>query len=411
MDFYRQVQAISDTLLSLDFQKEFGTKEVNEKTVKNLVAQENTLEKKITTAKSRLRYLTTLSGKKVEERPTCQICLEVYEIGIISNCGHSFCKECTLIWRKTAANCPFCKAHLRPKDFFQVTYSPKDLAMKKEQAGPKGSIPGGKRIYEDVDDQMLREIKSINLENSYGSKIDMITRHLTWLQRNEPGFKAVVFSQWSDVLEVVKESLSRAEVGFASLEKDGLSKFKHDPDVSCFLLHAKSQSAGLTLVNATHVFLCEPLLNVGLELQAVSRVHRIGQQRATTVWLYVVNNTVEQSVLELATRRRMAFIGQNNDEDTPMSDAESSQLLDEKLEAAESDELREGLGKLIEKSPGGGELVDTKDLWDCLFTRTDAGSGAPKVNHLLVRRELALNAAEQRLARPGLVEVEKAPGR
>ena len=38
----------------------------------------------------------------------------------------------------------------------------------------------------------------------------------------------------------------------------------------CFFLHAKAHSSGLNLVNATHVFLCEPLINTAIELQCVS---------------------------------------------------------------------------------------------------------------------------------------------
>ncbi|KAF8245340.1 hypothetical protein K440DRAFT_555895 [Wilcoxina mikolae CBS 423.85] len=403
MEFYRQIQAVSDTLLPLDIEREYKVKVMTDSGFKKILQQEEILRKKISQARSRNRYLAHLSGRKVEEKPTCLICLDTYEIGIISNCGHSFCKECILIWRKTAHNCPACKSFLRPADFFEVTYSPMDLAMQKENQ-PEASAqnsepnsPGGHKIYADVDDRVLTEIKRVNLDgSSYGSKIDMITRHFLWLKRNEPGFKAVIFSQWSDVLEVIKESLRRAGIKFASLEKpDGIDKFRHDPETSCFLLHAKSQSAGLTLVNATHVFLCEPLLNVGLELQACSRIHRIGQKRTTTVWVYVVSGTVEQSVLELATRRRMAFVGQSNDEDMPMPDA----VVTERIVAAESNELREGLVKLIEKTPGGGEMVKNEDLWGCLFL-SKANANQASAKHELVKRELMAHAAEKRIGEP-----------
>ena len=40
----------------------------------------------------------------------------------------------------------------------------------------------------------------------------------------------------------------------------------------CFFLHAKAHSSGLNLVNATHVFLCEPLINTAIELQYVISV-------------------------------------------------------------------------------------------------------------------------------------------
>ena len=379
MEFYRQVQAVSDTVLPLDIEAEFKVKAVSDVMLAGIHRTEDGLRKKISQAKSRNRYFENLSGKRAEERPACVICLEAYEIGVISNCGHSVCKECIIEWRKNARNCPVCKASLRPADFFEVIYKPKDLAMEKEhradatpQGQGQGSGPSSSRIFADVDDHVLREIKRIDLRGeSYGSKIDMMTRHLVWLKRNAPGFKAVIFSQWKDVLDVIRESLRRARVGFASLENGGIDKFRDDPEVSCFLLHAKSQSAGLTLVNATHVFFCEPLLNTGLELQACSRIHRIGQRNVTTVWVYVVANTVEQSVLELATRRRLALIGQSNGDDTPMPDA----VADERMVAAESEELRNGLAKFVEKAPGGGEVVKDEDLWDCLFWKASTVGG------------------------------------
>jgi E3 ubiquitin-protein ligase SHPRH len=58
--------------------------------------------------------------------------------------------------------------------------------------------------------------------------------------------------------------------------------------IMCFMLNSHSQSSGLTLLAATHVFLIEPLLNIGLELQATHRVHRIGQEKETFVWKYII---------------------------------------------------------------------------------------------------------------------------
>ena len=72
-----------------------------------------------------------------------------------------------------------------------------------------------------------------------------------------------------------------------------------------FLLNATTQSSGLTLVAATHVFLVEPNLNPAIERQAIHRVHRIGQTRATTVHRLIMRDTVELKVLQINQSRAL----------------------------------------------------------------------------------------------------------
>ena len=58
----------------------------------------------------------------------------------------------------------------------------------------------------------------------------------------------------------------------------------------------KSGANGLNLIEANHVLLVEPILNPSNELQAIGRVHRLGQKRATTVHRFIVKNTMEERV-------------------------------------------------------------------------------------------------------------------
>ena len=54
-------------------------------------------------------------------------------------------------------------------------------------------------------------------------------------------------------------------------------------DVKVLLLPISSGANGLNLIEASHVLLMEPILNPAQELQAIGRVHSIGQNKPMTV--------------------------------------------------------------------------------------------------------------------------------
>ena len=58
-----------------------------------------------------------------------------------------------------------------------------------------------------------------------------------------------------------------------------------------------------TLTAASYVFLVEPLLEPALETQAIARVHRIGQKRKTTVFQYIIPDTVDERLALLSLRK------------------------------------------------------------------------------------------------------------
>lgn len=312
-----------------------------------------------------------------------------------------------MLWFKSHKNCPVCKKPLKQDNLHDITIKPQQLQVHNETAARQSESSTERRhtngsksttIYSEFNQEKLEEIKNIELDGpSFTTKVDALVRHLLWLRESDPGAKAIVFSQYRDFLHILQTAFRRFRIGFASIdEPNGITKFKSDPAVEVFLLHARAHSSGLNLVNASHVFLCEPLLNTALELQAIARVDRIGQLNETTVWLYLVSGTVEESIYNLSVQRRMEHMGRTS--------SKSKALLDASIEEANTLELEHAaLSKLMSKDRSAGEMVEGGDLWECLFGGRDAANerdgnrGDGAVQERAVMSYLAAEAAEGRM--------------
>ncbi|KAL9605075.1 MAG: hypothetical protein Q9219_000009 [cf. Caloplaca sp. 3 TL-2023] len=404
LEFYRQLQQISDTVVPYE---EDADEEAIAAALFQAEQAEHRLDTRIATLRSTARYLDHLrrDNSDSDANRLCIICQQSFEIGVLTSCGHSFCSECLRLWRKHHRTCPTCKTRLDQDDLHQITYKPQELMVReeiqlKDQADRQTDSGGSPSIYSDISATALDEIKNVDMDvkQSFGTKIDSIARHVIWLRENDPGSKSVVFSQFRDFLSVLGTAFTKFKIGYANIDgKNGVERFKQDPGIECLLMHARSNSSGLTLVNATHVFLCEPLINTAIELQAVARVHRIGQHHPTTVWVYVVENTVEKSIYDISVERRMTHIGKPG-YGQASSNTGQADGMEGQIEAANTLELEEApLGKLLSNSTGGGEMVDKEDLWSCLFRHKPAQARpvSPSVEQG-IGRHLRAAAAEER---------------
>jgi superfamily II DNA or RNA helicase len=129
------------------------------------------------------------------------------------------------------------------------------------------------------------------------------------------GHKALVFSQWTSLLDRVEPHLAQRGLPFARL--DGSTRDRgavvaqfQDPDGPPVLLASlKAGGTGLNLTAADHVFLLDPWWNPAVEDQAADRAHRIGQERPVLVHRLVARNTVEEGILALQARKRELAAG------------------------------------------------------------------------------------------------------
>lgn len=139
-------------------------------------------------------------------------------------------------------------------------------------------------------------------------KIDLLLERLAALSTS--GRKALVFSQFTTLLELVRARLQQSGSTFAYLDgatrdrDEQVRRFQEDPAVSVFLVSLKAGGTGLNLTGADDVFLLDPWWNPAVEAQAIDRAHRIGRTRPVIAWRLVVADTIEERVLELQERKR-----------------------------------------------------------------------------------------------------------
>ena len=140
------------------------------------------------------------------------------------------------------------------------------------------------------------------------SKVDELMERLETVVADE--HKALVFSQWTSLLDLVEPHLERSGIAFARL--DGATRdrgavvgsFQDPAGPPVLLVSLKAGGVGLNLTAADHVFLLDPWWNPAAEDQAIDRAHRIGQEKPVFVHRLVAKDTVEERLLALQDRKR-----------------------------------------------------------------------------------------------------------
>ena len=140
------------------------------------------------------------------------------------------------------------------------------------------------------------------------SKVERLIEALS--EAVEDGHKALVFSQWTSLLDRVEPHLRAADIAFTRLDGSTrdrgavVSGFQSESGPPVMLVSLKAGGTGLNLTAADHVFLLDPWWNPAVEDQAADRAHRIGQDRPVMVYRMVAKDTVEERILALQSKKR-----------------------------------------------------------------------------------------------------------
>jgi superfamily II DNA or RNA helicase len=140
------------------------------------------------------------------------------------------------------------------------------------------------------------------------SKIELLLENLQAVI-NE-GHKALVFSQFTSLLSLVRPVLTKARLPFEYLDgrtrdrSTPVARFQEDPNCPIFLVSLKAGGVGLNLTAADYVFLLDPWWNPAVEAQAIDRTHRIGQTKEVFAYRLIAEDTVEEKVLALQQHKK-----------------------------------------------------------------------------------------------------------
>lgn len=127
----------------------------------------------------------------------------------------------------------------------------------------------------------------------------------------ENGHKALVFSQFTSHLGIVRSHLDQQGVSYRYLDGSMTpSKRKREVDgfqagdSNLFLISLRAGGHGLNLTTADYVIHLDPWWNPAVEDQASDRTHRIGQTRPVTIYRLVMRDTIEEKIVDLHNSKR-----------------------------------------------------------------------------------------------------------
>ena len=140
------------------------------------------------------------------------------------------------------------------------------------------------------------------------AKFDLLMSRLREIA--DEGHKALVFSQFTSVLALLRPRLDEAQITYEYLDgrtrdrAERVARFEQDEACPVFLISLKAGGVGLNLTAADYVFLLDPWWNPAVEAQAIDRAHRIGQSQHVFAYRLIARDTVEEKVVELQQSKR-----------------------------------------------------------------------------------------------------------
>eukprot|EP00960_Hanusia_phi_P023837 703044-Hanusia_phi.AAC.1 len=144
------------------------------------------------------------------------------------------------------------------------------------------------------------------------SKLQVLDKILTKLQQE--GRKALIYSQFTSMLDLIGDYMRYRNYKFLRLD-GSTPAARRRYEIACFenprsrffvyLISTRAGGLGITLIAADTVIIFDSDWNPSADLQAMDRVHRIGQKKTVHCYRLVTQGTVEERIVLAAEQKAL----------------------------------------------------------------------------------------------------------
>lgn len=250
-------------------------------------------------------------------------------LGYLTPCYHLICCKCRERHEKEVQDtltvdnfhtCPHCQSYVK-FDLYPLRQSILDRIRGERQEKGKVTAKWDEDTYSGPSTKVKELIRELEISAKESSQ----------LPEGEPPIRSVVFSGWTQYLDLIDYALDKAQIGSTRIDgsmsvkqrSQALHTFNTIDSVRVLLVSIKAGGQGLNFTSANKVYVMEPGYNPGVEHQAVDRVHRIGQIRPVIIKHFIIRNSIEEKILALQKKKEALASMSMSNRKTKMEDAKT----------------------------------------------------------------------------------------
>lgn len=154
-------------------------------------------------------------------------------------------------------------------------------------------------------------LQKYSLAQSLGESGKMQELDRLLLQLRARGSRALLFCQMVRMMDILEDYLSFRRLRYLRLDgstslaerRNMVHQFQNSDAIFVFLLSTRAGGQGINLTAADSVIFYESDWNPTLDMQAMDRAHRLGQDKNVTVYRFMCKNTIEEQIIKRASQK------------------------------------------------------------------------------------------------------------